>query len=266
MKIIGRLVTAAAVIVLAIPGNSVRAQSLSATLSQLNSNEYETRRAGFYRIRSLANADNLTKAGSGSRAPSIVRYASIHPEVASALITLLERENLPDPAKESLTEDAYYGDLIGSVAALKDPRAVNALLGAVQTGRLATNGLASLGQAAVPGLLAKLHSQDHYFQRSAAVETLGSMLDRRALALNREMIRLGLLRALSDPNPYVRSSVVRVLVHFSDPDVRHAMERLASRDTTAVTTKAGTRVYPIRSAALGWLRHDDSVKATTRRH
>jgi HEAT repeat protein len=264
MKIIGRLVTAAAVIVLAIPGNSVRAQSLSATLSQLNSNEYETRRAGFYRIRSLANADNPTKAGSGSRAPSIVRYASIHPEVASALITLLERENLPDPAKDSLTEDAYYGDLIGSVAALKDPRAVNALLGAVQTGRLATNGLASLGQAAVPGLLAKLRSQDHEMQREAAARTLGTIAARPEVsAPDGAAIKAGLLNALSDPSMYVRWSAVDALAPFSGPDVRRAMERIATTDPAA---RAGGRAYPVRAAALAWVRHDDSVKATTRRH
>lgn len=51
------------------------------------------------------------------------------------------------PQSEVKTEE--YAHLIHDVAELHDPRAVSALAGAVQTGAMAMNGLASLGDAAL---------------------------------------------------------------------------------------------------------------------
>src|SRR5207249_4686931 len=107
-------------------------------------------------------------------------YARKNPSVATALIALLERENRPDPSKENLSEDTYYGDLIGCVAALKGPRAVNALLGAINTGGMAEDGLMALGSVAVPGLLETLHSKSkHETSLSTAANVLGNLALRR---------------------------------------------------------------------------------------
>jgi hypothetical protein len=81
-------------------------------------------------------------------------------EIKAALVELLEKENalIQDQHTDFLATGKtlsheymnYYGDLIAAVAALKDPRATNGLLGAIATGNLATRGLAALGIDALP--------------------------------------------------------------------------------------------------------------------
>lgn len=52
-------------------------------------------------------------------------------------------------ASQSEVKTEEYAHLIHDVAKLHDPRAVSALAGAIQTGAMAINGLASLGDAAL---------------------------------------------------------------------------------------------------------------------
>src|SRR5207244_6893790 len=110
------------------------AQTPNAAIADFRSDTYARRAAGFYKILTIANKDQQPTGSLRPRAQALADYARKNPSVATALIALLERENRPDPSKENLSEDTYYGDLIGCVAALKGPRAVNALLGAINTG------------------------------------------------------------------------------------------------------------------------------------
>ena len=63
---------------------------------------------------------------------------------------------------EQLGEDYFdfYGDVIASVVALNDRRAIPALLGAIDTGGMATRCLASFGDAALPGLFQRVRDLD----------------------------------------------------------------------------------------------------------
>jgi hypothetical protein len=258
-------ITAAALGMLAVPGSIVGAQTAGGVLTQLESRDYTVRSAAFYQIFSTATAGMSDTASLGPRMQRLAGYARAHPEVQIALIKLLEREGRPDPAKDALPEDAYIGDLIGSVAALRDPRAVKGLMGAITTGGMATGGLLDLGAAAVPSLLAKVHDpRAHFFARSAAADVLGVIATRSTLRADTGAIRSALLDALGDTNQYVRSSAVHALGAFHGPDVRRAVERIAATDP-AVSVRANRRIFPVRVEAAAWLRRDDSVKVVHRR-
>lgn len=234
------------------------AQDLGSALARLKRSEFTIRRDGFSELARIANVEpSLQSVPKGGR--RFVAYLRNNPAVATAVIELLERENLPDPAKDQLSEDSYVGNLIGIVAALSDPRAVSGLAGSIATGAMATEGLIALGPAAVPAVLDVLRAQDkHFFKRSAAAGVLGAIVAKQVGA-DTIAIRAGLVSALADTSMYVRRDVARALVHFRGNDIRGTMLVLATGDP-AHRDRAGRQEYPVRLAALRWLAHDDSVR------
>jgi hypothetical protein len=78
------------------------------------------------------------------------------------LIGALERENALVAGVTELGEDfsTYYSELIEAVAGMKDPRAANALLGALGTGTMAADGLIALGEAAVDPAIERLRNTE----------------------------------------------------------------------------------------------------------
>jgi hypothetical protein len=257
MKLIRK--AAAILLVVASLGRAAHAQSVSASLAELRSNDYAIRKAGFYKIFNAANATTPLNSGFHLRAERTAAYARENPAVGTALITLLEREARPDPTKGMLSEDSYFGDLIGCVADLKDPRAVNGLLGAIATGGMAEGGLLALGPVAVPGLLRTLRHDRHEFYRATAASLLGRLAERGGQGIDTVSIKKDLIGGLADPSTFVRRDAAGALQAFSGADVRIAMQSLASKDT-AVLIRSGKRVYPVRAAAMAWLRKADSVK------
>lgn len=216
----------------------------SASLNGFQSSDDDTRMAAFYALLNPLEGEKFDAADLTSR---LMRS---RPEdaaaLASSLISLLERENLrvQRPFDERFSN--YYGDLIWSVASLRDARAVPALLGAVQTGGLATDGLASLGVAALPSVLAALNTADRGV-RNGILRVLAKLATPRAqVSLDAEsttQIRAALLLGLEDEDAFNRVAAIRGLVNFQDADVRSAMARAAS--------DASDRV---REIANDWLR------------
>jgi hypothetical protein len=236
----------------------VHAQSLGSVIADMRSEQYVTRRSSFYALLRMANPDydggSLRQATAGAK-----KFSDERPEVQQALIKLLERENAPDATKNGLTEDAYHGDLIATVAALQTPHALNALLGAIQTGALAENGLAALGAVAVPGLTALVRSGQTGWERQAAARTLGRMSSANSTAgVDLPEIRATLLAAMTtDPETRVRATSAKALMRFSTADVREAMQRAATSDT-GKSARSGIAVFPVREAAMNWLKtHPD---------
>ena len=260
MKTVRIAVIWVAVIVLATPSRSVLAQPLPAALSQLTSSDYTVRRGGFYRIFSLANSGAPSTSGLRPHAERLAKYAHDHPEVASALISLLERENLPDPAKNSSSEDSYYGDLIGCVAQMKDPRAINALMGAIETGDMATQGLAALGDAAAPNLLRAVRSGPRVrLSALVALSEMVSLPNSHLSSENRSGIRSTLLSVLKDENRYVRMTGLDGLAYFSDSAARRAVQEVTVSDSF-VLKRNGRKAYPVRALAIVTLRKQDSLR------
>jgi hypothetical protein len=80
-------------------------------------------------------------------------------------------------ARTTQSEEASerYARLIHEVAALRDPRAVTALIGAIETGGMAINGLAALGDPALDPVIALTHDK-RSTQVNAALLALKKML------------------------------------------------------------------------------------------
>src|SRR5438132_4616370 len=80
------------------------------------------------------------------------------------------------PLPEAEGRSEYYAYLIMAVTGLKDPRAVDALLGAINTGNMATSALAAFGDAALDRVLEVFNTSDGTSRQSAG-SVLAEMLD-----------------------------------------------------------------------------------------
>jgi hypothetical protein len=228
-------------------------QSTRASVARLQSASHADRRAAFDSLLSSANAGRTSRSYRDTMA-NLAALAARQPEVGRGLIGLLEYENAHPTEQES--EDPYTGDLIAAVALLKDPSALNALMGAINTGHMATHGLAVLGDTAVPPLLRATAGPASLTRLSGlgALSDMVTMFPQPALSQdNRGRIRTVLVNALHDPDRFVRETALEGLPAFHDPEVRAAITDVAQRDTFAVHDRGVVR-YPVREAAVAALR------------
>jgi len=113
----------------------------------------------------------------------------------------------------------YYASLIGFVAGLNDERAIPALLGAANTGGMATRGVARFGKKALDPTLAQVKDPD-------------TDLAEGALGVIREMLKM---RTVSDPDSHLRiKRALKSALASPDHDVREtaifAVEYLDDRE------------------------------------
>jgi hypothetical protein len=181
--------------------------------------------------------------------------------VVTALIALLSRENANahggTTSAGQLGEDYFnfYGDVIASVVALNDRRAIPALLGAIETGGMVTRSLASFGDAALPGILQRVNDPD-VVVRMGAINALTEMLGKNPALFNSnpmeiEQVKRAFLNAAADNEPGVRMVAVRGLAALKDPSVVPVIQKLAESDPTSLPGQAdgGKDLYPVRLAA-----------------
>src|SRR5688500_2706545 len=124
-------------------------------IERFDSSDDTTRMIAFYELLDSAKAGQPPARDFPTSTLQWASYARKHNDVALASIRLLERENhmmFLEGGTDSEEISNYYGDLIGHVAALENPQAVRALIGAITTGGMATDGLAALGDVAIPWL------------------------------------------------------------------------------------------------------------------
>ena len=133
-----------------------------------------------------------------------------------ALIRLADLEDDTTARTGRGAGDGYGGDLVGAVAALRDPRALPALLRHIESGAIADRGIAALGDEAVAQVIA-LTSNADVRKRNSAVLTLGEMFQAKTLnAENRTRARDALTRvAAKDASPLVRQMAEKVLKNSS---------------------------------------------------
>lgn len=183
-------------------------------------------------------------------------YFQQHPAIRLQLIKLLERENHRTSVQEFDEEfSEYYASLIGAVSSMEDPRAVTALIGAITTGTMATDGLAVLGDAALNAVEQVARSPDRN-TRSAGLFTLTTMLRKHSAKLreeNRVRVKARLLEALSDPSAEMREAAINGTFDLRDPDILAVIQRMAVSDTAKVVSTGGVR-FPVREAAQRWLK------------
>lgn len=234
------------------------ADKVEASLTAMRSTVQQERIRGFYDL--LQDGSDRSKAFRASTA--FVKLLGAVPSQADALkkvlFATLARENAivrqADRKNGTLTEaySEYYGDLIAAVAALRDPRSVDALVGAIGTGNMATSALAAIGSPAVDPVIEKTKDLDKRTRQGAAL-TLGKMVDPDLALANdirpsREKVKQALLQTLGDPEGSVRASSISALSSLKDPEVVEKLQRISTHDPYKLRTK-DVDVFPVREAA-----------------
>ena len=224
------------------------------SLEKIGSSDVATRWSGFYEM--LDDAGKGPVSGRTWEIPSRLEtlfhtVPSQQAQVRATLVDLLSRENAA-PADIRAREGfgGYYGDLIMAVSALRDTRAIPALIEALPTGNMAARGLAALGGDAVEPILQ--HARDSPITYLGSIRALGAMLDSQVVteldARARARIKEALTVAASDPSRFVRLSAIEGLGRIPDSDVTLTLQRLAGTDPYSQIENQHT-VYPIRDAA-----------------
>jgi hypothetical protein len=248
---------------------SAGAQSLAMTLAGIQSPDQKTR---------LRSGNQLWDYYRGH--PQSVCAPSAAPDVKRQLIAALERENewlqssAPKPApvdengnpSDGEAESEFYATLIGCVGALKDARSVRALVGAIDTGRGATDPLLAMGEPAIKEVIKIVNDPaKDGTKRDAAIRVLGRFAGAtgtvRASESNRQMIRQALLPVLNGRDDFARRQAIGSLQTFSDPELQATINRIAESDSGEVV--GSRRVYPTRDAARQWIKAD-SLKRSRR--
>jgi len=165
------------------------------------------------------------------------------------------RENKRTFTEEDLT---FHGDLISSVGSLRDPLAVDALMGAVATGAIVREALIQIAPASTPKLLAMADRDTSFVNRTAAIITLGQIVQRHAETREapdtRAAILVALLQGLKEMNPFARGAAIGALAAFADdPRARTEIARLAREDPFRQVAADGRESYPNRERAASWL-------------
>jgi hypothetical protein len=220
-------------------------------LSSFHADTWQNRATAFYDIVKNANPADLIRL-----------LPSDKEALVSGLDSLLTKENaiIVAASPGTLSEeyvDSYYGDLIESVAILRDTRSVSALLGAVNTGHMATGTLAVLGDTALDATVEKLNdtppSEDGEETRMSLSSIFAEMSKPTNLArfhnpASRAKLEAALMRLAQDPSPYVRLNAVSGLGRFSDQEARSILVRIADNDPYSVVHN-GEDVFPVRDLA-----------------
>lgn len=133
------------------------------------------------------------------------------------------------------TSEAIF-DYMDAVAGLRDPRAIPFLVEVLNHGAVATNGLADLGAAAFPAVLAAVKAPEGFdMDVSGGVTALRFMvedgsLNSRQLEQVREVVRE---RLSGTQSFFVVKAAVHLAVALDDPELRRIVERIAADRATA---------------------------------
>jgi len=219
----------------ALPLSAMPPESLPESLSRMKSADSSVRIAAFY---DLFNPPLSLAVTAREGTLTLLRD---HPDdrkaIVQSLVDLLTRENslINGAPAGSLPESygEYHASLIWSVATLHDGKATDALLGAIKTGRLASDGLVALGATAMPAIIRAAGSPDSAV-RVEATMILGEMA-MQSDSLNLDIAHIGairtvLLHAVGDEQNSVRLAAVLSLDSFVDSDVHATIERSATID------------------------------------
>jgi len=182
--ILRRSLVAIAFALFALMFQGARAQTdpLLTDIAQFSSTSVQTRAAAFYNALALGDSA-LT--GVPSMSNKIQALMTLYPadvsQLASGLSNLLMVENT-DPTIGTLMSSSddesgvdFYLDLVEAVSVLNDPTTTPALLGAISSGAVVTNRLASFGPSVIDSVAALTYSKD-FQTRDGAAFTLATML------------------------------------------------------------------------------------------
>lgn len=238
------------------------AQELQIPTARLQSTSDTTRENAFYdMIRTVSQGQPARSGWSGPRTDLLITRAKQQPELALALITLLERENAvlakswPKAPPAPWDGETYYPDLFLTVAGLHDSRAIPALIPTIGLGSAVRSQIVALGETAVPAIVQALTNRD-WATRLGAARALGELVAQQpAHALSddaTQTIRDALLRTVNSKDDFhVRTAAIKALTPFSGDDIRAVMKRIG--DTATTRPSPAVAADPVRAAAQEWL-------------
>ena len=163
-------------------GSVAAGPEIGQSIAQLADKRWAERSKGFYRLLKLGS-DPADAKGAAKVKPWLSGLLNRNPQQADAiklaLMKTLEVEDRFAHGGASLPEEFtdYYGDLIQAVAALNDPRSVNALAGALGTGNMATSALVAFGDASVDAVVQQAERATDRAVRLGACFVLQKMAD-----------------------------------------------------------------------------------------
>jgi hypothetical protein len=273
------------ILVLAVPG-VVHAQQgtslnskLTGILDRMQNAEPERREATFDDLSKLCveeiDATNSGRASGGVEGyeNALGKFFARHPDQADrvklALIRLLETENNAIAMKiaqnGSDTEDygEYVFELTQAVSALKDERAIPALVGAISRSGV---DLLQFGDKALEPVVAQLKNQDALV-RATALEIAARILEAKKDEISRTRAEDLIRSSLKDQDQVVRRAATREIVCLDNRQhLVPTLEQIAKTDPAKLPGKAldaGDRdeFYPVRYDARRTLREIQSNKA-----
>jgi hypothetical protein len=140
---------------------------------------------------------------------------SIRVAVINLLVTETAFENDPHSVLPNQGErySTYVGDVIETVASFHDVRAINALLGVIQSGNMATRALAGFGATSLDAIIARRSSSDAGIRQSVAI-ALREMLELQSVtdATSLAKIRAALNDLATDADYFVGVAGIRGLL------------------------------------------------------
>jgi hypothetical protein len=180
-------------------------------LSLLQSSDPAVRANAFYQLRPL---------GFGSS-------DSIKVGIISLLITESAYTKSRTVRSDTESYGSYFGDLVEAVTSLHDTRSINALVGVVDTGDMATRTLAGFGTQALDAVIAKLSSTDVGVRNGATIALqemleLGTVNDAASLT----EVRTALNSMATDANYYVGLSAIEGLLKLAGSPVSGVAKRV----------------------------------------
>ncbi len=209
----------------------------------LRSPSASVRARAFYDLVDAASKGQPRRSGwRGPRTDLLAARARAQDDLATSLIDLLQRENVivadAVARRASLPKDfdgeGYYGDLSSTVAGLRDPRAIDALVGAMSGNGPIESAVADFGDLAVPLVVREVSSGDRY-RRRGAVLTLLTMTTRSGSSLSaasQSSIAHALLQVVQDTTSPDRGPAIEALVPLSNEEIRPVMEAIVAKEPT----------------------------------
>lgn len=175
--------------------------------------------------------------------------AQTGPELRTALITALERENAVSRARAGAARrgehlenrnDEIYFEVAEVVVALRDPRAIPALAGALGTGMMVINALVAFGEQAVPAVLAVTASPDSEWSAvGGGLWTLKLMVEGAAARplsqpTLQQVRRVARQRLTGQQFVAILYHAIELAAVLGDADLRQVVERLEGDPSEAV--------------------------------
>jgi hypothetical protein len=232
--------------------HQLSAQSVTASLAALRSKNPATRMAGYEKLATLSHEQNF---------PLCSPLASA--AVKQGLIAGLRKEGQFSRAPGGLSSEHevedYYPELIACVASLHDTTAIPDVLAATRAGGGPLRTLGSLGDAAVPQLLALIDSgsqSDRAWGLVAAGYVAADSRDVSVSAANRIAIRVRAFAALDSKAAIVRAKAIEALGSYFDPEVRRAITNVAQRAAANRDTVDVQGLTQERLTLQWWFRQD----------